>query len=82
MPEAAIIGFGPGGAWLVKKGNNLEVYSTANQDSPLMEGKVPILGIDVWEHSYYIKYKWNREGYIEAWWNVVNWDVVAQSLNT
>ena len=82
MTEAAINRFGSGWAWLVKKGSNLEVYSTANQDSPLMEGKNPILGIDVWEHSYYIKYKWNRAGYIEAWWNVVNWDVVAQRLNT
>ena len=82
MTEAAINRFGSGWAWLVKQGESLEVYSTANQDSPLMEGKNPILGIDVWEHSYYIKYKWNRAGYIEAWWNVVNWDVVAQSLNT
>jgi len=82
MTEAAINRFGSGWAWLVKQGESLEVYSTANQDSPLMEGKNPILGIDVWEHSYYIKYKWNRAGYIEAWWNVVNWDVVAQRLNT
>ena len=82
MTEAAASRFGSGWAWLVKQGESLEVYSTANQDSPLMEGKNPILGIDVWEHSYYIKYKWNRAGYIEAWWNVVNWDVVAQRLNT
>ena len=82
MTEAAINRFGSGWAWLVKQGESLEVYSTANQDSPLMEGKNPILGIDVWEHSYYIKYKWNRAGYIESWWKVVNWDVVSKRLNT
>jgi len=82
MTEAAASRFGSGWAWLVKNGNNLEVYSTANQDSPLMEGKTPILGIDVWEHAYYVKYLNRRPEYIEAWWNVVNWDVVTQRLNT
>lgn len=81
MTEAALNRFGSGWAWLVKNGNNLEVYSTANQDSPLMEGKTPILGLDVWEHAYYLKYQNKRPDYIAAWWNVVNWDVVASRLN-
>lgn len=82
MTEAAVSRFGSGWAWLVKNGNNLEVYSTANQDSPLMEGKTPILGLDVWEHSYYLLYMNKRPDYVTAWWNVVNWDVVASRLNT
>ncbi len=80
MSEAAIGRFGSGWAWLVKNGNSLEVYSTANQDSPLMEGKIPVLGLDVWEHAYYLKYQNKRPDYVAAWWNVVNWDVVAQRL--
>ena len=82
MTEAAISRFGSGWAWLVKSGDKLEVYSTANQDSPLMEGKTPILGLDVWEHAYYLKYQNRRPDYIAAWWNVLNWDIVAQRLNT
>ena len=82
MTEAAINRFGSGWAWLVKNGNNLEVYSTANQDSPLMEGKSPVLGLDVWEHAYYVKYLNRRPEYVEVWWNVVNWDVVNKRLNT
>lgn len=82
MTEAAINRFGSGWAWLVKNGNKLEVYSTANQDSPLMESKTPILGLDVWEHSYYLLYNNRRPDYVTAWWNVVNWDVVAQRLST
>ena len=82
MTEAAINRFGSGWAWLVKKGSNLEVYSTANQDSPLMEGKTPVLGLDVWEHAYYVKYLNRRPEYVEVWWNVVNWDVVNKRLNT
>ena len=77
---AATTRFGSGWAWLVRgSGGNLEVYSTANQDSPLMEGKIPILGLDVWEHAYYLKYQNRRPDYIGAWWNVVNW-VEAEKL--
>lgn len=80
MAEAGTTRFGSGWAWLVKSGGKLEVYSTANQDSPLSEGKTPILGLDVWEHAYYLKYQNKRPDYITAWWNVVNWDVVAKRL--
>jgi Fe-Mn family superoxide dismutase len=80
LTEAAVGRFGSGWAWLVNNNNGLEVYSTANQDSPLMEGKTPILGLDIWEHAYYLKYQNKRPDYIEAWWNVVNWDVVALRL--
>lgn len=80
ITEAGINRFGSGWAWLVKNGDALEVYSTANQDSPLMEGKTPILGIDVWEHAYYLRYQNNRPDYIKAWWQVVNWSVVEKRL--
>ena len=70
--------FGSGWSWLVWDGTGLAVLSTPNQDSPVMEGKTPLLGIDVWEHAYYLKYQNKRPAYLEAWWNVVNWDEVAR----
>ena len=69
--------FGSGWAWLVKKGSGLAIVSTANQDNPLSDGATPILGIDVWEHAYYLKYQNRRAEYVTNWWNVVNWDAVA-----
>lgn len=76
---AAAARFGSGWAWLVVSKGALKVYSTANQDSPLMDGDVPVLGIDVWEHAYYLKYQNRRPEYIQNWWNVVNWAAVAES---
>jgi Fe-Mn family superoxide dismutase len=69
--------FGSGWAWLVKDGGTLKVISTANQDSPLMNGQTPVLGVDVWEHAYYIDYRNRRPDYLKAWWNTVNWQAVA-----
>lgn len=79
--KAAIGRFGSGWAWLVVNNGELEVTSTPNQDSPLMEGKTPILGIDVWEHAYYLKYQNRRPEYVAAFWNVINWDEVAKRYN-
>jgi Fe-Mn family superoxide dismutase len=70
--------FGSGWAWLVGSGSKLEVISTPNQDCPVMDGKTPILGVDVWEHAYYLKYQNRRPDYLAAWWSVVNWAEVAK----
>ena len=74
MSDAGVNRFGSGWSWLVVDGGDLKVVSTANQDSPLSDGQTPIFGIDVWEHAYYLNYKNKRPDYIDAWWNVVNWD--------
>jgi Fe-Mn family superoxide dismutase len=77
--DAGVKRFGSGWTWLVRDGGGaLSVVSTPNQDSPVMDGQTPILGIDVWEHAYYLKYQNRRPDYLEAWWNVVNWEAVAQ----
>jgi superoxide dismutase, Fe-Mn family len=76
--NAGIARFGSGWAWLVKDSDGLAVVSTANQDSPISDGKTPLLGCDVWEHAYYLKYQNKRPEYIDAFWNVVNWDYVAE----
>jgi len=78
--KAATTRFGSGWAWLVKKGDGLAVVSTANQDNPLSDGTTPVMGIDVWEHAYYLKYQNRRPEYISNWWNVVNWEAVAERL--
>jgi superoxide dismutase, Fe-Mn family len=79
--KAAATRFGSGWAWLAVNNGELEVTSTANQDSPLMEGKTPILGLDVWEHAYYLKYQNRRPEYVTSFWNVVNWDEVSKRFN-
>ena len=74
--------FGSGWAWLLKSGDKIEITSTANQDSPVMEGKSPVMGLDVWEHAYYLKYQNRRPDYMAAWWNVVNWEEVEKRFNS
>src|ERR687888_1678343 len=79
LSKAAIGQFGSGWGWLVRdSGGKLSVIARPNQDSPLMEGLTPVLGVDVWEHAYYLKYQNNRPDYVAAWWNTVNWDAVAE----
>ncbi|HEX6896788.1 MAG TPA: superoxide dismutase [Bryobacteraceae bacterium] len=79
---AAASRFGSGWAWLVKKGGGVEIISTPNQDSPVLEGLYPIMGLDVWEHAYYLKYQNRRPEYISAWWNVVNWPEIEKRFNS
>ncbi|HJU86189.1 MAG TPA: superoxide dismutase, partial [Gemmatimonadota bacterium] len=78
LSDAAAKRFGSGWAWLSAGKDGLKVHSTPNQDSPLMEGRTPILGLDVWEHAYYLKYQNKRPDYVKAWWNVVNWEEVGK----
>jgi superoxide dismutase, Fe-Mn family len=77
LKAAGVNRFGSGWSWLVHDGSGLAVLSTANQDSPVTDGQTPLLGVDVWEHAYYLKYQNRRPDYIDAWWNVVNWAEVA-----
>ena len=78
--KAAVGRFGSGWAWLVKSGGACAIESTANQDNPIMDGKTPIFGLDVWEHAYYLKYQNRRPDYVDAWWNVVNWGAINKRL--
>ena len=78
ITDGGVKRFGSGWTWLVWDGTGLSLYSTPNQDSPLMQSHVPLLGIDVWEHAYYLKYQNKRPDYIDAWWNVVNWEAVGK----
>jgi Fe-Mn family superoxide dismutase len=79
--KAAGVGrFGSGWAWLVHDGSDLAIVSTPNQDNPISDGQTPLLGVDVWEHAYYLKYQNRRPDYIDAWWNVVNWSKVAEGF--
>ncbi len=82
IADAGANRFGSGWAWLVHEGSGLKVTSTANQDSPVSSGQTPILGVDVWEHAYYLKYQNRRPDYIAAWWNVVNWPEVAKRYDS
>jgi len=79
--KAALGRFGSGWAWLVKTGGKLTIESTPNQDSPAMEGKQAVMGIDVWEHAYYLKYQNRRADYVDAWWSVVNWSEIAKRFS-
>lgn len=76
--NSALTRFGSGWAWLVLNNGKLEIYSTANQDSPIMDGKIPLLGLDVWEHAYYLKHQSNRKAYVEGWWNLINWNKIEE----
>ena len=81
MKQKGVGQFGSGWAWLVHDGSGLAIVSTANQDSPLSNGQTPLLGVDVWEHAYYLKYNNRRPDYIDAWWDVVNWAKVAEGFS-
>jgi Fe-Mn family superoxide dismutase len=80
VTQNGVARFGSGWSWVVWDGSGLQAYSTANQDSPLMEGHVPVLGVDVWEHAYYLRYQNRRPDYLAAWWDVVAWDAVGHKL--
>jgi len=82
LSQAGMTRFGSGWAWLIKSGGKLDIISTANQDSPLMDGKFPVMGVDVWEHAYYLKYQNRRADYLAAWWNVVNWPEIEKRFNS
>jgi Fe-Mn family superoxide dismutase len=81
VKEAGVNQFGSGWSWLVRDGSGLAVLGTANQDNPISDGKSPLLGVDVWEHAYYLKYQNRRPDYIDAWWNVVDWSKVAERFS-
>jgi Fe-Mn family superoxide dismutase len=78
MKDAGVNQFGSGWSWLIHDGSSLTVVSSANQDNPISDGRTPLLGVDVWEHAYYLKYQNRRPDYIDAWWNTVNWPKVAE----
>ena len=82
MKDAGVNQFGSGWAWLVHDGSGLAVVSSANQDNPVSDGRTPLLGVDVWEHAYYLLYQNRRPDYIDAWWNTVNWPKVAERFET
>jgi superoxide dismutase, Fe-Mn family len=81
VKETGVNQFGSGWSWLVLDGSSLAILGSANQDNPISDGKIPLLGVDVWEHAYYLKYQNRRPDYIDAWWNVVNWDKVAERFS-
>jgi Fe-Mn family superoxide dismutase len=81
LKDAGVNQFGSGWSWLVHDGSGLAVVSSANQDNPITDGKTPLLGVDVWEHAYYLKYQNKRPDYIDAWWNTVNWSKVAERFS-
>src|SRR5205085_3778220 len=81
MKDAGVNQFGSGWSWLVHDGSGLAVVSSANQDNPISSGQTPLLGVDVWEHAYYLKYQNRRPDYLDAWWNVVNWSKVAEGFS-
>jgi Fe-Mn family superoxide dismutase len=81
LKDAGVKRFGSGWAWLIHDGSGLAIVSTANQDNPISDGKTPLLGVDVWEHAYYLKYQNRRPDYLDAWWNVVNWAKVAEGFS-
>jgi Fe-Mn family superoxide dismutase len=80
VKETGVNQFGSGWSWLVRDGSSLAILGSANQDNPISAAKIPLLGVDVWEHAYYLKYQNRRPDYIDAWWNVVNWDKVAERV--